>query len=241
MYPMTSLPAAYRAVVPFKRLSLAKSRIALPAPDRAVLALAMARDTLAAVMASAGVASVTVVTDAEEYADTARGFGAAVLPDPGDLNLGLRQAAVGADRVVAILADLPALTPAGIAALLDSAESHIVDGEPCFVADASGTGTTAYLAPRGSFAPSFGPGSAARHREQGAVELPGRRSSELGESSRAWAGLRHDVDDLPSVVAAGRLGVGVHTRAALAALRLDEALDRDSLGRGPSRPAEPPS
>ncbi|MEI2809251.1 MAG: NTP transferase domain-containing protein [Nocardioides sp.] len=120
---MTSLPAAYRAVVPFKRLSLAKSRIALPAPDRAVLALAMARDTLAAVMASAGVASVTVVTDAEEYADTARGFGAAVLPDPGDLNLGLRQAAVGADRVVAILADLPALTPAGIAALLDSAES----------------------------------------------------------------------------------------------------------------------
>lgn len=50
---MTALPIAYRAVVPFKRLSLAKSRIALPAPDRAVLALAMARDTLAAVVASA--------------------------------------------------------------------------------------------------------------------------------------------------------------------------------------------
>lgn len=195
-----------RAVVPFKRLDRAKSRLALPDVERRELALAMAYDTLAAVSGCAAVDEVVVVTDEAEYAAHARTLGAVVLPDVGALNAGLRAAATGGVLVLALLADLPALTPQQLGRFLGVAAPLAAAGTPCFVADESGLGTTAYVAERAGFDPMFGPDSAARHRVAGAVELTGD-----------WPGLRNDVDDLASLAAVRRLALGPHTRAALSA------------------------
>jgi 2-phospho-L-lactate guanylyltransferase len=74
------------------------------------------------------------------------------------------------------------------------------------VPDADGTGTVLLSALDSEhLVPAFGEGSAARHARLGhtLLELP-------------LPGLRTDVDDLASLTAAAQLGLGPHTRAALA-------------------------
>lgn len=202
--------AAATVVIPFKRLDEAKTRLRLPGADRRRIALAMACDTLAAVADSIRVGSIIVVTGEPEYAEQARRVGARVLPDPGSLNLGLQQAAelaTGAVGVLALLADLPALAPAEVDAVLAAAQPWLALGRSCFVADSDGLGTSAYAAPQAAFRPRFGPDSAARHRAEGAIGL-------LGD----WPGLRLDVDDREALDRALAMGVGAHTRAALGAV-----------------------
>ena len=209
---MSPAAQSWAAVVPVKRLPLAKTRIALPADLRAELALAIAADTVAACRATSAVARIVVVTDDEDAAARLAELGAVVVPDAPDagLNPALRHgaafAAVGEMPVgvVALSSDLPALTAADLGSVLERAGEAAMS----FVADAAGTGTT-LLAARSVdlFDPQFGPDSAQRHRDVGAVDL----------SDAAGTRVRRDVDTLADLMDAVRLGCGPAVTALLAA------------------------
>jgi len=226
--------ANWTAVIPVKRLGTAKSRLrgAVPTARHQDLALAMLRDTAAAVLACAEVAELLVVTDDPAAAGAAADLGARVVPEPhgfpgfsapsggpgagNGTDLGLNDAmrygadtVAGLDRDRAVLAgDLPALADGELAAALVAAAG--APSARSFVADAAGTGTTLLAAARGvALDPLFGAGSAAAHAGSGAAALSGD-----------WPGLRQDVDtaaDLRTVLA---LGPGPHTRALLLDLGL---------------------
>lgn len=203
----------YVVVVPVKPPATGKSRLdGVPGVDRRVLAEAFAIDTVTACLATPAVAGVVVVTEDQELAATCTALGALTCPDgpvPG-LNPALITGAGFARRrwptatPVALLADLPALTPADLSAALS-----VLDGRSgsSYVVDAEGTGTTLYSAAYDDFAPRFGPGSAAAHAATGAVAIPGPLDS-----------LRRDVDDAVSLEIAKVLHVGDATAAALARL-----------------------
>jgi 2-phospho-L-lactate guanylyltransferase len=196
-------------VVPVKRLSLAKTRLAsygdLP---RQALALAFAADV---VLAAVQVAQVLVVTDDEQAAPVLEALGATVVADDPDagLNPALEHGAdlLRADApllgVATLSADLPALRAADLAAAL----AQVPSGQRAFVADLEGTGTTLLAAGPGVLLmPAYGPRSRAGHLASGAVEL--------------WAAesLRRDVDTPADLEAAIALGVGPHTAAVVQGL-----------------------
>lgn len=213
-------------VVPVKVLARAKSRLATAAgPYRERLALAFATDTVAAALRCPRVREVVVVTDDPVAATRLAALGAAVVADVPDAGLnpalvhGADHAAGGAREgtpappdgsvpatgVGALSADLPALRPDELARALDAAAHK----SRAFVSDVAGTGTTLYTTQRGiAFTPAFGPRSGARHRAQGAYELP----------PDDIASLRRDVDTLDDLRAALALGVGPRTSAIAGAL-----------------------
>ncbi|WP_422738731.1 2-phospho-L-lactate guanylyltransferase [Micromonospora sp. WMMD729] len=201
----------WAAVVPVKRLTVAKSRLrgALPGVPHEELALALAADTLRAVLACPAVAEVLVVTDDQRVATAARAAGArtvADLPDAG-LNAAFRHGAAqtSARWVAGLTADLPALRPDDLAAALLAAR-HGPEGVRRFVADAPGTGTVLLAAPPDvDLDPRFGVGSAVAHEASGAVPL-----------TDDWPSLRRDVDTAGDLAAAARLGLGPRTAALLA-------------------------
>jgi 2-phospho-L-lactate/phosphoenolpyruvate guanylyltransferase len=205
---------AWAVVVPVKVLARAKSRIApLAGSRRAELALAMALDTISAVVASPAAGRVIVVTDDPVAAAELSAVGATVVPDkPGaGLNEALVHGASCAARwwpgsgIAALSGDLPALRPEELAVALRAASSW----PEAFVPDVPGSGTTLYTAGPGvTFRPAFGPDSRFRHAENGAAELllPG------------IAGLRRDVDTGEDLRAAARLGLGARTSAVAADL-----------------------
>jgi 2-phospho-L-lactate/phosphoenolpyruvate guanylyltransferase len=210
----TQAPRDWSLVIPVKPLDRAKSRLAaLAGPRRGELALAMAEDTVSALLACPAVAVIVVVTDDAAAGAGLGALGAVVIPDrpAAGLNPALEFGAAFAaegwpDRGrAALAADLPALRPAEIGAALAAA-----DGWPtAFVRDAAGTGTTLYAAgPHAGFRPAFGPGSAGRHAAAGAAELglPG------------IAGLRRDVDTGEDLSRAAELGLGPRTAAIAARL-----------------------
>jgi len=200
-------PFTWSVVVPVKVLTQAKSRLArLGGERRAGLALAMAVDTVTAVLACPEAAGVIVVTDDQLAGDMLGGLGAEVIADTptGGLNPALRHGAAFARErwprrgVAALFADLPAVRPAQIAAALIAARQW----PTAFVADAAGDGTTLYTArPGAGFEPSFGLASRARHAAAGAVEL------DLDDTD----GLRRDVDTPEDLQQATVLGLGPHT------------------------------
>jgi 2-phospho-L-lactate guanylyltransferase len=214
--PASAAPR-WSLVIPVKVLALAKSRLAgLAGAQRAALALAMAADTVAAVIACPAAAGVIVVTDDSLAAAVLAGLGAVIVPDlpASGLNPALRHGAEAATGrwpgtgTAALTADLPALRPAELAEGLAAAAQW----PQAFVPDATGTGTTLYAARAGTqFLPRFGPGSAARHRAAGAAELllPG------------LASLRRDVDSPADLAAAA--GIGLGSRTAALADRLGQA------------------
>lgn len=190
-------------VIPVKG-SIGKSR--LDAGDaRAALAVAFARDTVAAARGTASVHRVVVVTC--DAAVTHGLTGIEVVDDP---CTGLRAAieaglaALSPEQPAAVvLGDLPALTPAALDDALQLAERE----HRSYVPDAIATGTTMLAARRAdSLRPHFGPGSAELHRRSGHVELHVAPDS----------GLRVDVDELADLHLAIDLGVGEHTQAVLA-------------------------
>src|SRR5215471_3568102 len=210
--PPATAPLTWSLVVPVKVLARAKTRLAsLAGPDRPALALAMAADTVAAALDCPQVGRVIVVTDDPQAAEVLAGLGAVIVPDrPGrGLNGALRHGAAHAGSrwprsgIGGLAADLPALRPAELGDALRAAARW----PQAFVPDSAGSGTTLYTARPGiAFRPRFGPGSAARHRAAGAVEL-----TEPGLGS-----LRRDVDEPEDLHGARELGLGTHT-AALAA------------------------
>ena len=184
------------AVLPIKSFSRAKSRLG-EGLDRRELAAAMTGDVLDALAATRRLADVIVVTAEPLAVHTA----AIVVPDPDEAGQsaaaqrGIGAAvARGAERVLLVPGDCPALDPEELGQLLEpSADPPHVTVVP----DRHGSGTNALLlAPPDAMAPAFGAGSLARHAAR----------------ARA-AGATVKVRDLPS------LALDVDTRDDLAVLR----------------------
>jgi 2-phospho-L-lactate guanylyltransferase len=194
-------------VVPVKPLARAKSRLSGAAgPHRERLALAIATDTVSAVLRSSRVQGVVVVTDDPVVAPELAALGAIIVPDEPDsgLNPALVHGAAEARRLApgnavgALSADLPSLRPDELDRVLDAASAT----PNAFVPDAAGIGTTLYTArPDAGFCPAFGGLSRARHREGGAREL----------ALDDVPSVRRDVDTIEDLRAALELGVGPHT------------------------------
>lgn len=190
--------------MPVKPLTAAKSRLrgALPGVPHEELALALARDTVAAAVRRA---EVLVVSDDPTAGPALAALGARVVPDAPSrglneaLEYGATLAGAPRRRVGALTADLPALRPDDLARVLAAAA-----GTRAYVADAAGTGTTVLLAgPGGKLDPRFGPGSALAHAASGARRLA------------APPGVRRDIDTMADLRAARALGLGRYTAALL--------------------------
>lgn len=204
-------------LVPVKPLHQAKTRLRGAADGgtgdpraHARLALALARDTLAAASAAITVRRVVAITSDPVILATLAGDGVCTIPDePGaGLNPALRygerelRAADPDTSVGALQADLPALLPTELDAAV---RAGLAGGARAFCADRTGTGTTLLLAAAGyALGPCFGAASAAAHRATSARELTGD-----------WPGLRCDVDTPADLAVAGGLALGRHTRVAL--------------------------
>jgi 2-phospho-L-lactate guanylyltransferase len=205
-------PQGWVVVIPVKRLTEAKTRLARP--DRTAVALALASDTVAAVHACPQVRATLVVSDDPEAVRRLTPV-AVVVPDvpSSGLNPALTHgAAVAAQRwpdcgVAALAADLPALRPDQLGAALEVAAAH----PRALVADAAGSGTVLLTARPGvPLAPHFGPGSRAAHAQHGAHDL-------TDQLATAVPGLRRDVDTVEDLADAEQLGVGPATYALAAA------------------------
>ncbi|MFI7064848.1 2-phospho-L-lactate guanylyltransferase [Kribbella sp. NPDC050124] len=198
--------APWILAIPVKRTAIAKSRLAAAYPQhRPELARAFAVDTTAAALASPLVRAVLVVTDDPVVAADVTAVGALAVPDLPSVGLNealLHGATVAAAEfpdtgVVALSADLPALRPAELTAVLAACVAP-----RSFVVDLPGTGTTLLAAAPGvALDPRFGVGSALAHQVSGAVpiELSGIDS------------VRRDVDTAADLAHAVQLGVGPAT------------------------------
>ena len=137
----------WTVVMPVKVLARAKSRLAvLAGPRRSELALALASDTICAVLNCPDVAHVVVVTADPVAGPRLSALGAHVVADEpggglgqaGGLNAALAHgAAVARTRwpgsgVVALAADLPALRPAELSRALRRSEERRV-GKECAI------------------------------------------------------------------------------------------------------------
>ena len=223
-----SVRYGWTVLLPVKVLAQAKSRLAQLAGERRhELALALASDTVSAVVACPEVARVIVVTSDPVAGPRLSSLGARIIPEARQLarpspdgrqhllnGALLRGAAVATLRwpgtgLAALTADLPALRPAELAEALRAASDA---AGPAFVPDAAGLGTTMYaVAAGGEFTPMFGGASRARHAAGGATEL----------ALDGIAGLRQDVDTPDDLRAAVALGVGPRTAGVAAELLAD--------------------
>ena len=207
------------AVLPIKTFARAKHRLsaAVGVPDRRELAEAMVRDVLDALTRVEGLDRVIAVTAEPVAAEAARAAGAEVVHDGEEAGqsaaalLGIRAALrAGAERVLLVPGDCPALDPEEVGGLL----AHPRHAGVVIVPDRHGTGTNALLlTPPDVIEPSFGPGSFARHAA---------RAHAAGTPVRAVAvpSLGLDVDtpgDLEAlrVTLAARGGGAARTRAML--------------------------
>jgi 2-phospho-L-lactate guanylyltransferase len=157
------------AILPVKSFGAAKQRLApaLGSGARQALAQAMFADVLDSLRRAEGLDAVAVVT-ADPAADAAaRGASVLVLPDTAQAgqsaaaSIGIAYAlAEGFDRALLVPGDTPLLDPRDVGSLL------AVPRAVSIVPDRHGTGTNALaLSPPDAIAPSFGPGSLARHVE----------------------------------------------------------------------------
>jgi 2-phospho-L-lactate/phosphoenolpyruvate guanylyltransferase len=203
-------------LVPVKALAAAKGRLGpwLDPLERRLLAIAMFEDVVAALRAVPGLEAPVVVSPDREVWRRAEAIGCRVVEEPpaggsgglkersgsppvdqgsGGLNAALALAAAGlagAGGLLVVAADLPLASAAGFGRVLEAAEAAPVVVVPSH--DGDGTNVLAWRE-RGSFAPRFGPDSAARHLSvPGAVRVDDRGLAldvDTVEDLRAVAGL----------------------------------------------------
>jgi 2-phospho-L-lactate guanylyltransferase len=210
------------AVLPVKRFGNAKQRlgVALEAGERRELAAAMVADVLAALGAVDAIGAVIVVTAEPAAAEAAVRAGATVVHDPDEhgqsaaASRGIAALDAGAERVLLVPGDCPALDPGEVGALLarPARNPGVV-----IVPDRHGSGTNALLlTPPDAIEPSFGPGSRARHEQ-----LAREAGAECRIAEPPSLALDIDtIDDLAVLRAAldARTGGAAHTRGLLARL-----------------------
>lgn len=210
--------AGWVVLVPVKPPARGKSRlVGLDDEARRELASAFALDTVAACLATPGVAQVLVATDDAGFAASLLALGADCIPDgdSGDLNATLRQTAAEAARrwptlrPVALCADLPTLLADDLVAGLAAVGEALAGAAAAFVPDAAGIGTTLYAAAYDAFDPRYGHASRRAHLDAGCLEV-----------AHAPVRLRRDVDDLVDLQTAAGLGLGPRTAEVVAGLRL---------------------
>jgi 2-phospho-L-lactate guanylyltransferase len=207
------------AILPIKQLDAAKHRLRDeldPAPRRALVE-AMFSDVLVALRRAALVDEVLVVSSAHSVQRIAGGYGAMVADDKDEghntaARHGIARAReLGIDRALLVPGDCPLLDPAELDALL---AEEVTAPSVLIVPDRHGTGTNALvLTPPQALAPSFGPGSHRRHRQE--AEAAGVEARTVEVPSLA---LDIDTgDDLVAVEAAleQRHGGAAHTRGML--------------------------
>ena len=207
--------------MPVKPLHAAKTRLRGAAdhgvgdPDaHAALALALAHDTVAAVLAARAVRRLLVISSDPVVAAELAAVGVEVAPDvaagstppsctaPRSCARPIRARPSGrcrptCPRCVRPNWTRPCTTPPHSSRAVRGGRS---------ARTRRARGTTLLLAAAGApLDPRFGASSAARHRASGAVPLAGR-----------GPGLRRDVDTGDDLCAAAELGLGPHTRAVLA-------------------------
>jgi 2-phospho-L-lactate guanylyltransferase len=163
------------AILPVKRFAAAKSRLGASVEDtlRERLARAMVTDVLSALARTAAIERTIVVTCEESLRGAADAHSALMIEDTEErgqsaaVELGIRRAlADGAERVLCVPGDCPALDPAELDALL---AADLLDERTTpqivIVPDRHGSGTNGLLlAPPQAISPSFGPDSCERHR-----------------------------------------------------------------------------
>ncbi len=189
-------------VIPVKPPGQAKSRLSevLGEAQREALAEAMLAHVFDAASKAGNVAHVALLGPSRlGLPDSVR-----LLDDPGDgLNAAIASAfqqvaALGADRMVVLFADLPRLEAADVERLACPAQSSAA-----IAPDRHGTGTNALSLPipdAGGFTFAFGPDSFARHKAE--IDRMGLRIEEVHSP-----GLAHDVDVPEDLVdAAGLAG-----------------------------------
>ncbi|MDA0180411.1 2-phospho-L-lactate guanylyltransferase [Solirubrobacter phytolaccae] len=153
------------ALLPVKSFGMAKQRLGHAFPDRPALAAAMVADVLEALAAVPSLDGVIVVTAEPIAADIAGRMAARVVHDPeesGQSDAAARGIAAaledGAQRVLLVPGDCPALDPEEVEALLARTAPVVI------VPDRHGTGTNALLlSPPDVMTPAFGEGSFERH------------------------------------------------------------------------------
>jgi 2-phospho-L-lactate guanylyltransferase len=200
------------AVLPVKSFGRAKQRLGAAVADRPELAAAMVGDVLDALAAVRSLDGVVVVS-----AERMETVGIEWVHDPVEAGQsaaalrGVRAAvAQGAQRVLLVPGDCPALDPAEVDELLESAGAGVV-----IVPDRHGSGTNALLIdPPTVMTPAFGPGSFARHaalaHAAGATVRIGRLPSlELDVDTPG------DLEALRAALEAGRGGAARRTRELL--------------------------
>lgn len=197
------------AILPVKSFGRAKQRLTGGFPDRPSLAAAMVADVLDALARVPEIDEVLVVTAAPVEARA----GVRIVHDPveaGQSAAALRgiEAAAGADRVLLVPGDCPALDPGEVSALLAHEDGVVI------VPDRHGTGTNALLlTPPTVMEPAFGEGSFARHTALARAAGASVRAAEVRS-----LGLDVDTpDDLAALrrALAARPGGAVRTRALL--------------------------
>jgi 2-phospho-L-lactate guanylyltransferase len=201
------------AIIPVKRLSQAKRRLApaLPAEARRQLVLVMLREVLGVLARVEEIATALVVTPDDHVAEVARTLGATVLPESRavGLNAAVKMGLAyvrehGATGALVLPADIPLATADELRRIVMSNG----DGErprAVLVPSHDGEGTNALLmSPPGVLQPSFGPGSFLRHLGQAVA-------CKVDVQVLQPPGLARDIDaprDLDRLVAAKRGNAG---------------------------------
>jgi 2-phospho-L-lactate guanylyltransferase len=206
-------------LVPVKALAEAKGRLApwLNPIERRLLAIAMLEDVIAALQAVTGLERPLVISPDREVWRRAEAMRCRVVEEEAgpaaDLNRSLTgaAAALGAPGgLLVVAADLPLASAGAIQRVIEAAA-----GAPVVVVpsrDGAGTNVLAWRDP-GSFAPVFGPDSAARH-----LRVPG--AARLDDP-----GLALDVDTLEDLrAAAAQVDPASVTGRRLRDLRLPDRL-----------------
>jgi coenzyme F420-0:L-glutamate ligase/coenzyme F420-1:gamma-L-glutamate ligase len=220
------------ALVPVRGLEGAKARLgeALDAEERRALVERLLARTVAAAATTEALVEVVVVSADPEVLALASTLGArGIVQEGGGLNEGLdvgraSVVAAGADAVLVVPGDLPAVTAEELARIVAAARTHLASpgaagASPralvALVTDRAGSGTNVLLvAPPDAIAFHFGVGSRAAHaaaaRAAGAVylEITGPLDLDLDTPDDLLAAEAAGLGELRAGVAASRPGAG---------------------------------
>lgn len=216
------------AIVPLKSFRHAKSRLSgrLSPCERVTLAEAMATDVLDALRHVAGITRPVVITEDAEVAAFAQSNGADVVTEPGrnGYNAAVACAAnaiatAGADGMLVLPGDLPALSADDIEALI---AAHGDGPGLTLCPDRSKTGTNALvISPPNAISFAFGPDSFRLHRITG-------QAAGLAVRTFERPGIAFDVDSHDDFADLASMPVGKHTSRFLEIYTTDA--DQQSAG-----------